>query len=443
MTVDEIIHLIRTQPKSHKLSIIQELVLRQTWEGQTYAEMAVTLHYGEDYLKKVAFRLWPLLSDFFDIPISKKTLRLILEKRTLTPQEQKEIANRNNKPVAIDLLEFPNRPVPLDSSLYIERSPIEAQTKAAIAQPGSLIRLKAPRQMGKTSLMLRILAHAQQQGYQTVSLNLRQADSQLFDDLDRFLQWFCAAIARKLKIPFPVDECWSEIYGSKSNCTAYFEEYILAETHKPLVLALDWLDAIFPHPDIAAEFFSLLRSWYEEATYGEMGNECWQSLRLIIVHSTEVYLPLETNRSPFNVGVASELQPFSRSQVEILAERHGLHLSPQQFEELMSLLGGHPYLVRLAFYHLAIGDMMWTELIQTAATDSGIYRPLLHQHRANLQAHRDLAVAYDCLLSSAEPIDLEPILRFKLNSMGLASLQGNAVFASCELYRQYFGDRVV
>jgi hypothetical protein len=40
--------------------------------------------------------------------------------------------------------------------------------------------------MGKTSLMLRILAHAKEREMNTVSLNLQQADIQVFRSLDRF-----------------------------------------------------------------------------------------------------------------------------------------------------------------------------------------------------------------------------------------------------------------
>jgi hypothetical protein len=47
--------------------------------------------------------------------------------------------------------------VPLDSPFYVERPPIERLCYETIVQPGALIRIKAPKQMGKTSLMLRIL----------------------------------------------------------------------------------------------------------------------------------------------------------------------------------------------------------------------------------------------------------------------------------------------
>ena len=55
---------------------------------------------------------------------------------------------------------YPNGAVPLGSPFYLERKPVEAQIKQEIRKPGTLIRIKAPREMGKTSLLLRILEFA-------------------------------------------------------------------------------------------------------------------------------------------------------------------------------------------------------------------------------------------------------------------------------------------
>src|SRR5207237_2944293 len=82
--------------------------------------------------------------------------------------------------------------VPLNSPLYIERFPLEQVCYETILQPGALIRIKAPKQMGKTSLMARILQQARAQDLKTVTLSFQLADTTVFTDLNRFLQWFCA-----------------------------------------------------------------------------------------------------------------------------------------------------------------------------------------------------------------------------------------------------------
>jgi transcriptional regulator with XRE-family HTH domain len=195
--------------------------------------------------------------------------------------------------------------VPLDSPFYVERPRIEWLCYETILQPGALIRIKAPKQMGKTSVMARILQYARMEGFRTVPLSFQLADSAIFTDLNRFLQWFCAVVTRCLGLPNRVIEYWDEIFGSNYNCTDYFENYLLAEIESPIVLALDEVDVVFNYPEIATDFFGLLRAWYEKAKYGNSGSDVWEKLRLVVVHSTEVYIPLNINQSPFNVGFIS------------------------------------------------------------------------------------------------------------------------------------------
>ncbi len=73
---------------------------------------------------------------------------------------------------------------------------MEIQVYEEIKKAGSLVRTKASGEMGKTSLLLRILNYFTHQGYRNVSLNLEQIDDVILDDLNRFLRWLCANITR-------------------------------------------------------------------------------------------------------------------------------------------------------------------------------------------------------------------------------------------------------
>ncbi len=112
----------------------------------------------------------------------------------------------------------------------------------------------------------------------------------------------------------------------KKRCTKYFDKYLLTEIKNPIVLGLDEVDEIFQNPHIATQFFALLRAGHEQGK----NNPDWQRLRLIIVHSQEVYIPLNINQSPFNVGLGIELPEFNFEQVKDLVERHGLIWSDEQ-----------------------------------------------------------------------------------------------------------------
>lgn len=332
--------------------------------------------------------------------------------------------------------DFPGGQVPLTSAFYVERYPIESDCYKTILQPGSLIRIKAPRRMGKTSLMARILHQAEKQGYRTVPLSFQLADKSIFQDLDKFLRWFCANVGLGVQLPNQLADYWDDLFGSKISCKMYFEQYLLAKTAQPLVLGLDDVDRLFQYPDLADEFFGLLRTWHEEAK----NRDIWQKLRLVVAHSTEVYIPLSVNKSPFNVGLPIGLPAFTSEQVQDLARRHGLNWSDQQVQ-LIEQVGGNPYLVRLALYHIWHQDVTLEELLRTSLTSAGIYNNHLQQQLWNLQQCPDLLAAFRQVVTSAKPVELDLVQAFKLQSMGLVHLQGNQAISSCELYYQYFRDR--
>jgi AAA-like domain/CHAT domain len=335
-------------------------------------------------------------------------------------------------------LENPEGQVSLDSPFYVERPPNEDDCYETILQPAALIRIKAPRQLGKTSLMTRILHHAHQHGYKTVSLNFQSADAEFLNSLDLFLQWFCASISDKLNLPDKLDEYWKGILGSKNKCTKYFERYLLPEINSPIALGLDEVDEIFKHPQIAADFFGLLRAWHERAK-----NEVdWKKLALVIVHSKEVYIPLNINQSPFNVGVPIELPDFNRSQVENLIQRHGLSWTDSQVEQLINLVDGHPYLLRVALYQIARSRITLERLWEIAPTEEGPYSEHLRRHLLNLQEDKELLAAFKRVLATEQPVDVGNTAAFKLRSLGLVKLRGNSVIPLCYLYRRYFGDRL-
>ncbi|GEM_PF-639015 len=342
-------------------------------------------------------------------------------------------------PLPVAEPELPEGQVDLASKFYVERPPIEERCYKAIVKPGSLIRIKAPRQMGKTSLMARILDEASRGHFLKVSLTFQLADSKIFQDLDKLLQWFCVSISRRLKLSNKLKDYWDDDFsGSKDNCTAYFEEYILREINQPLVLGLDEVDCVFQYPEIAADFFGLLRAWHELAKTTDI----WKQLRLVVVHSTEVYIPMNMNQSPFNVGLPIELSEFSYEQIVDLAKRHGLNWNSSQINQLIDMVGGHPYLVRVALYRIACNDITFDDFLNTAHTESSLYCDHLRRHLWNLEQHQDLAIAMNKVVSNTKAVKLNSIQCFKLLSMGLVKVQGNDVTPRCNLYRRYFSVRL-
>ena len=327
-------------------------------------------------------------------------------------------------------------PIQPNSSFYIQRPEIDNKCYEAIQQPGALIRIKAPRYMGKTFLMNSIIEYAKKQNYRTTSINLWSQED--LTDLNTFLQRFCINLSEKLGLEDQIDKYWSKRLSSQVNCTNYFEKYLLKSIETPLVLGLDNIDEIFPYTEITQQFSALLRAWHEAATTEEI----WKKLRLVISHSQEVYVSLNVNQSPFNVGLPMEIGEFNLTQVKELIQQYKLNWSDGEIQQLREMIDGHPYLLRIALDQIAQGNLTLAEFLETAPTEGGLYRSFLNSYLLEIKKDDVLKTAMQQVINSDIPIKIDSEQAFKLRSLGLIEYKGNEVKCLCNLYRLYFQKRL-
>ena len=426
LEISQVLRIIDRILEPEKLNAVQELVLRECWIGKTYQEIAQNSGYDSDYVRVVGSRLWQNLSLALEAKISKNNFKSVLEKQA---QQGK---------LSLNTIELPKGQVSPNSIFYIERPPCEEKAYAEILNPGALVAIESPLNMGKSSLLARTLAQARSQNYRTVTLNLQLAEASVLSNLEKFLRWLMANITLQLGISSKIDEYWDSDLGTKVSCTNYLQKHILAQLTQPLVLALDEVNHLFKYHEIAQEFLPLLRFWHEEAN----NTDIWRNLRIIAVHSTEIYISLDINQSPFNIGLSIVLPEFNLEQVKELALRHQLHLEPAELEQtldsLMAMVGGFPYLIRLALYTLITQDITVEQLLAQAPTPSGIYRTHLQGYFNTLSQYPDLMNAYSQIVAAEEPIQVSSLISYRLTSMGLIKLVENKAIPSCQLYRLYF-----
>ena len=363
----------------------------------------------------------------------------VINEKPLEPQSQNQqftVNNTNqNNNTFMQSLEYPDGSVALDSPYYLERNGIESLCSQTLEKPAALIRIKAPKLMGKTSLARRIVADGIAKNYQGVYLDLGSVNKEVIINLDNFLRWLCCKVSSEIEIDNQVDNAWNTSYlGSNDNCTAYFKKYILKQINSPLILVLDEVDRLFPYSEVVEDFFGMLRSWHEKGKIYEV----WKRLRLVLVHSTEVYIPLDYHQSPFNAGVPVELEEFNQQQVEDLATRHNINPQKSLLEELRRMIGGHPYLLRLAMYDLAVGKTTFENLLQSATTEAGIYSNHLRYLLDILRSAPDLIKALQRVVNSTAGVELDSMEIYKLHSLGLVIRENNHVTPRCQLYRDYF-----
>ncbi|MEQ9372044.1 MAG: AAA-like domain-containing protein [Coleofasciculus chthonoplastes F3-SA18-01] len=433
------------------LTDVEVIVLKGSWDRQEYDQIAAQNQYSTSYISQdVAPKLWKTLTDALGERVKKSNLKQVLEaywqQKMAATDSTNPLSQNHNYPLpsaspkqqSTELCQTtPEAPAALTPDRYVERSPLETICAKTLSQPGALIRIKAPSLMGKTFLVTRVLAQLATQGYRTASVSLNLADSSKhFTNLDKFLRWLCINLTHELHLPNQLDEYWDEDYmGSKVSCTTYFEDYLLAQANTPLVLCFDDVDLLFPHPEVYEDFFGLMRSWYEKTR----SRQRWKKLRLIIVHSTDVYIRLNINQSPFNVGLPIELSDFTPEQVQTFAQYHELEPDMSLIQPLMQMVGGHPYLLEQAFAHLKnYPEITLEQLLVEAPTEAGIYASHLRENWLHLRSHPELATAFKQVVTATIPIQLEPISAYQLQSLGLIKLSGNQIEPHCNLYRLYF-----
>lgn len=445
MDFDYILEIINHQltiEQNCSLSATETLILQGIWQDKTYGQIASEEGYSAGYLTNVAApEMYQRLSKLLDQRVTKKNCRQRLTSYVSSqlmpvPRKQNTISVFSTEKANLDInCLYPSGPIALKSPCYLERLPFEGQMRHEIVKPGALVRIKAPREMGKTSLLLRGLDYARHQGYYTVYLNLAQVDEGILGNLNKFLRWLCANVARQLEIKPRLNEYWDEDLGSKISCTAYVQDYLLQLVDSPLVLALDEVSRIFEYSLVAKDFLLLLRSWYEESKILAV----WQKIRLIVVHSIEGSVPLKVNQSPFNVGFPIYLTPFDEKDVQQLASCYGLNWrEDKEIKQLMQMVGGHPALIHIAIYHLSRQEITLADLLQTAMTATGVYTHHLQRHWVTLQQQPELITALCKVINSDTSVEIDSILTYQLCSLGLVKQIGNKVIPSCELYRRYF-----
>ena len=454
MTELEALEQVKQAIAPESLSYVQEVVFKQSWEGQLYPEIAKSVGYHPEYIRDVGAQLWRSLSESIGQKVTKKNVRFVLNQmadETPSPSQpaalDSAIATAVHSPV-VDLLSteatktqiaFPSVGLSVESSFYMPRPPAEEQAFAELERPGGLLRIKAPSNTGKTSLLLRALAYAREQGARTILINIQEADTAIMGDLGRFLRWFCRNAAQQLGVENKLDDYWDDEIGHKVSCKIYFREYLLKCVPQPIVLALDEVDQLFDHPELVQEFLPMLRAWHEES----MELKAWQKLRLALAYSTEVYVPLKISQSPFNIGLSIQLPVLTFEQVLTLVERYNLPFEKgvdhDRMRALYALVGGHPYLVQLALYWLSEREGTLGEVLEDAHTHAGIYRNHLRRHWEIMQRQPALKDAFAATLADPEHgAVVDTLMAYQLERMGLVRLVGNAAVITNELYYKYF-----
>lgn len=333
-------------------------------------------------------------------------------------------------------LEMPEGTMMPQSKYYVERSLDALALREIEEDSGVTITIKGPRQMGKSSLLIRVIDAAVKSGKQVAFLDFQLFNKAAFSDADTFFYQFATWLVDELGLDDKIEEHWKPQLGNSQRCSRYVERYLLAEVEQPILLAMDEVESVFDTP-FRSDFFSMLRSWHNSRAT----KAAWRKLSLAFVTSTEPYQFIDNlNLSPFNVGLNIELGDLSKEQVADLNLRHGSPFNSSEERELFALLNGHPYLTRRALYLVASHQITPVELFKQAIHDRGPFGDHLRYHLFRMQGKTELIKALLHIISKNVLPDDE--VAFRLQSAGLVRKTGNEVMPRCKLYSAYYGERL-
>src|SRR4029453_7077789 len=121
-------------------------------------------------------------------------------------------------PSASAPLEMPEGTMDPQSTFYVER-PSDHTALQALERQGITINIKAPRQMGKSSLLMRIVDTATRQGKCVALLDFQLFEQAALIDANTFFRQFCTWLTIEADVEDRIDDYWRVPFGSPQRCT--------------------------------------------------------------------------------------------------------------------------------------------------------------------------------------------------------------------------------
>jgi len=200
-----------------------------------------------------------------------------------------------------------------------------------------------PRQMGKSSLMIRTAEQLIDEGIQAVIIDLTQIGTQL--TADEWYSDFLDLVASQLMLSTDVKQWWqSQQSGITLRLTRFFQEVVLAEIAEPIVIFVDEIDTTLSL-SFTDDFYAAIRYLY----IARSTDSRLRRLSFVLIGvATPADLIRDPKRTPFNIGQRVDLTDFTGEEAMPLAEGLGLPMNNAQqiLRWAMDWTGGHPYLTQ-------------------------------------------------------------------------------------------------
>ena len=205
------------------------------------------------------------------------------------------------------------------------------------------------RQMGKSSLRVRVKTKLEQQGYACVSIDMTNIGSNSL----KIKQWY-KSIASELWRGFNLirqvhfKAWWEEHQGlsplQQLNC--FIDDVVLTfiETDK-IFIFIDEIDSVISLNFSTDDFFALIRYFYNQRAVNDDYKRLSFALFGVVTPSDLID---DRTRTPFNVGTAIELTGFTLEEAQPLIEnlQHKFSQPEIILQRILTWTGGQPFLTQ-------------------------------------------------------------------------------------------------
>ncbi|MBD2608425.1 ABC transporter substrate-binding protein [Scytonema hofmannii FACHB-248] len=217
-------------------------------------------------------------------------------------------------------------------------------------QAGKFCYVFNSRQMGKSSLQVRVSKRLANEGFRCVLISLESFGARGVTQ-EQWYYTFIQDLADKLDLPNERLETW--LYESKSlthvkRFSEFFEKILFLENYQNIVIFLDEIDTVLSLDFPTNDFFAFIRYCYNQRAINPNFKRITFSLLGV---ATPSQLIQDNQRTPFNIGEAIQLKGFSFDEARTLAQGLESKVSDSQIaeaiiQEILNWTDGQPFLTQ-------------------------------------------------------------------------------------------------